>query len=205
MKIKALEKQITALPAFNLNDLRKLDSNFHRQQLRYWTENGAITTLAGGYYIFAEQEITALDLFALANKIYAPSYISLESALAYYHIIPETVLGVTSISTRKTVTYQSQWGQFSYRSIKADYMFGYTIVNHAKKNMFKLARLEKAILDYLYLNSHLNTDAAIEALRWNKEELQKLRDNEVFQTYLHIFQNKRLNKRVALLQEYIHA
>jgi predicted transcriptional regulator of viral defense system len=52
-------------------------------------------------------------LFMVANKIYEPSYVSLESALAYYKIIPETVLGVTSISSRKTKQHESAWGIFN--------------------------------------------------------------------------------------------
>lgn len=205
MLLKELEKKFSPLTAFNLNDLRKFDPNFHRQQLRYWTKNGAIKKLAGGYYILSGEQITEPFLFALANRIYAPSYISLESALAYYQLIPETVLSVTSISARKTKTYKSQWGEFRYRSMKSDYIFGYTIVNHAEKNVFKIAKLEKAILDYLYLNSHIHSHADIEALRWNKEALQILPQNETFQTYQKIFQNKTLNKRVALLMEYIRA
>jgi len=69
-----------------------------------------------------------MTLFMAANKIYEPSYVSLESALAYYEIIPETVLGVTSISSRKTKTFENAWGVFSYRSIKPEYMIGYQVI-----------------------------------------------------------------------------
>ena len=64
----------------------------------------------------------------LANRIYEPSCISRESALAYYLVIPEPVLGVTSVSSRKTRQFDSEWGRFSYRSIKPTLMYGYRVV-----------------------------------------------------------------------------
>ncbi len=205
MKFQAFKKQARALPAFNLNDARKIDPNFHRQQLGYWTEKDFITPLAGGYYIFGDQGINERDLFTLANKLYEPSYISLESALAYYQIIPESVLGVTSISARKTMEYQSAWGNFNYRSIRATLIFGYFVANAQEKNMYKIATLEKAVLDYLYLNAKLRGIEDFESLRWNKERLHNLEYNQRFEKYLNIFNSKVLSQRVLVLKEYIHA
>ena len=113
MIFREFETRIRALPAFNLNDVRKLDPGFHRQQLNYWQNQGYIKPLAGGYYILADQAIDEMVLFMVANKIYEPSYVSLGSALAYYKIISETVLGVTSISSRKTKQHESAWGIFN--------------------------------------------------------------------------------------------
>lgn len=205
MKFKEFSSQLNPLPAFNLNDARKLAPDFHRQQLTYWSGKNYIKPLAGGYYILGNQEINERDLFTLANKLYEPSYISLESALAYYQIIPESVLGITSISARKTAEYESAWGRFSYRSIKPSFIFGYCVINPEEKNMYKIARLEKAVLDYLYLNTKIKTMQDFESLRWNKEELKKLQDNELFIKYLTIFENKSLEKRVAILMEYTNA
>jgi predicted transcriptional regulator of viral defense system len=109
MRFREFESKIRALPAFNLNDVRKLDPGFHRQQLTYWLNQGYIKPLAGGYYLLADREMDEMLLFMVANKIYEPSYVSLESALAYYEIIPETVFGVTSISSRKTKHTDHAW------------------------------------------------------------------------------------------------
>ncbi len=203
MKFKEFSAQINPLLTFNLNDARKLDPDFHRQQLTYWTGKNYIKPLVGGYYIFGSQEINERDLFTLANKLYEPSYISLESALAYYQIIPESVLGVTSVSARKTTKYESAWGRFSYRSVKPILFFGYKVINPEEKNIYKIAHLEKAVLDYLYLNAKINTIQDFESLRWHKEELQKVRNNELFIKYLKIFDNKSLEKRVNVLMAYI--
>src|SRR4030066_1115126 len=159
MRFREFETRIRALPAFNLNDVRKLDPGFHRQQLNYWHNQGTIKPLAGGYYILADRAMDERVLFMVGNKIYEPSYVSLESALAYYQVIPETVLGVTSVSSRKTKQYDSAWGVLSYRSIKPQYMIGYQVIEYSPGYKFKIASLEKAILDYLYLNSDIHSIA----------------------------------------------
>jgi hypothetical protein len=82
--------------------------------------------------------------------------------LAFYEIIPETVLGVTSVSSRKTKQYDTTWGVFSYRSVKPQYMIGYPVIENTPGNKFKIASLEKALLDYLYLHSEIQSIADFE-------------------------------------------
>lgn len=205
MRFRELEKQVEGLPAFNLNDVRKLDPGFHRQQLSYWLDKGYIKPVAGGYYLLADQEVDEGYLFTVANKIYNPSYISLESALAYYNVIPETVLRVTSVSSRKTKEYESLWGIFSYRHVKPVYMFGYQVVEKDLKRKYNIAFLEKAVLDYLYLNPKMATKEEFEGQRWNKEIIKSLSKDSHFDEYLKIFRNKALERRVEKMWEYSDA
>ena len=44
--------------------------------------------------------------FEIANYIYNPSYISLESALSYYGILSQFVYTITSITTKKSNIYE---------------------------------------------------------------------------------------------------
>ncbi len=205
MRFRELEKQVEGLPAFNLNDVRKLDPGFHRQQLSYWLDKGYIKPVAGGYYLLADQEVDEGYLFTVANKIYNPSYISLESALAYYNVIPETVLQVTSVSSRKTKEYESLWGIFRYRHVKPVYMFGYQVVEKDQKRKYNIAFLEKAVLDYLYLNPKMATKEEFEGQRWNKEIIKSLSKDSHFDEYLKIFRNKALERRAEKMWEYSDA
>lgn len=205
MKFREFELRISNLPIFNLNDIRKIDPNFHRQQLIYWQNKGYIQPLAGGYYMLATKKVNEPFLFMLANKIYEPSYISLESALAYYHVIPETVLGVTSISSRKTNQFESEYGVFQYRSMKSSYLFGYKIIGTESNIKFKIAKLEKAILDYLYLHTEIASIDNFETLRWNVEQLEPIKENLIFSEYLQFIGKSALNLRVSILMEYLHA
>ena len=205
MKFREFNSRIRALPAFNLNDVRKLDPGFHRQQLYYWHNQGYIKPLAGGYYILADRAMDEMVLLMVANKIYEPSYVSLESALAYYEIIPETVLGVTSISSRKTKQYDSAWGVFSYRSVKPSYMIGYQVIENTPVIKFKIANLEKALLDYLYLNSKIQSKADFEGLRWNRNQLHDQLDHSMFARYVKLFDKRALENRVTQFLEYLNA
>ena len=205
MRFREFESRIRALPAFNLNDVRKLDPGFHRQQLNYWHNQGYIQPLAGGYYLLADRAMDERVLFMVANKIYEPSYVSLESALAYYEIIPETVLGVTSISSRKTKQYDSAWGVFSYRSVKPQYMIGYQVIENTPGIKFKIAYLEKALLDYLYLHSEVQSLADFEELRWNRTQLRGLLDSSILAKYVNIYGKRALEIRVNQFMEYLNA
>lgn len=205
MFFRDFETQIKPLPAFNLNDIRKIDPDFHRPQLSDWINRNYIKPLAGGYYVFADSEFNESHLLMIANLIYEPSYISRESALAYYQVIPESVLGVTSTSSRKTRQFDTQWGVFSYRSIKPDILFGYQVIEKAKNIKFKIARFEKAVLDYLYWNSSLQSVEELEGLRWNRDLISSLDDNPLFWKYVKTFNSKALDRRVKILMEYAHA
>jgi predicted transcriptional regulator of viral defense system len=205
MIFRDFENQIKPLPTFNLNDIRKIDPDFHRPQLSDWIYREYIKPLAGGYYVLADSQIDESLLFMLANLIYEPSYISRESALAYYQVIPESVLGVTSISSRKTKQFDTQWGVFSYRSIKPNLMLGYLVIEKDQNTKFKIARLEKAVLDYLYWNPDLQSEEDLEGLRWNTDLISSLNENPLFWKYLKIFNSKTLDRRVKILMEYVHA
>lgn len=205
MRFREFEAKIRALPAFNLNDVRKLDPGFHRQQLNYWHNQGTIKPLVAGYYILADRAIDEMLLFMMANKIYDPSYVSLESALAYYEVIPETVLGVTSVSSRKTKEYESTWGIFSYRSIKPQYMIGYQVIEDGSGIKFKIACLEKTILDYLYLHSEIQSIVDFEELRWNRTQLLGLLDHSIFTRYVKLFDKRALEYRTNHFLEFLNA
>ena len=205
MRFIDFQRQARDLPVFNLNDIRKFDPNFHRQQLSDWLDRGYIQSLAGGYYLLADAQVDENFLFMAANRIYEPSYISRESALAYYLVIPESALGVTSVSSRKTKQFESNWGRFSYHSLKPGLMFGYRIVEQDQTTKFKIANMEKAVLDYLYWNARIDSCEDFVGLRWNKQELFRLEDNPLLMKYLVVFDNKALEHRVNMLMEYIHA
>ena len=205
MRFTDFQVLVRNLPAFNLNDVRKFEPDFYRQQLNDWLERGFIQSLAGGFYTLADTQVDESILFMLANRIYEPSYISRESALAYYLVIPETVLGVTRVSSRKTRQFDSRLGRFSYHSIKPVLMFGYRVVKQDKMIKFKIASLEKTVLDYLYWNTGIASINDFEGLRWNRQELSRLKDNPVLMKYLKVFNNQALDRRVDLFLEYIHA
>ena len=136
-------------------------------------------------------------LFYAANKIYSPSYISLEKALKFYGLIPEEIFQITSVSTKKKTNFVTQVGNFSYRHIKPGLFFGYRLLDFDGQKIL-MAEPEKAILDYLYLNPRLKTNNDFYEMRINREIFPETVDLAKFQKYLEAFKNKSLIRRATV-------
>ena len=158
--------------------------------------------IRSGYYIFSDLEINESALFLMANKIYSPSYISLEMAFSHYNVIPESVYGITSVTSEKTNDFESVVGKFIYKHIRPALMFGYKLVEYKGHN-FKIAEIEKAVLDYFYFNPHLKTENDFSEMRFNGEEFKGRADKARLMRYLKEFGNKSMEKRVNKFLEHI--
>src|SRR3989338_2230162 len=95
------------------------DPQTARNQVSRWQKKGLLIGLRKGMYLLNAQDRTVnLDRYALANILYPPSYVSLESALNFHSLIPERVSDVTSVSTRKTMQFKNGLGNFIYQHIQ---------------------------------------------------------------------------------------
>jgi len=108
-----------------------------------------ISRLKRGVYAFSLNPPTK---FEIANRLYRPSYISFETALSYYNIIPEIVYVVTSVTTKRTKEFSAQNSVFKYYKIKKRLFFGYQ-PQMVKGKTILVAEKEKALLDYIYFLS----------------------------------------------------
>ncbi len=204
MKYMDIQNNLRSLGVFTLNDIRMLDPDFREPTLNDWLNNGWIKRIRRFWYADSSFNPQGNDYFFIANRIYSPSYISLESALSHYGFIPETTLQITSVSTRKTNFFDTQYGVFSYQSIKNSLYFGYEVIENNDRP-FILATPEKAILDYLYLHSAITSIEDLKGLRINSEIINSTIDKEKLNTYLNQFDNLELNNRANILLEYLNA
>lgn len=188
-------------PAFSTQDIRKWDSRFDTRRLVEWQQKGYIRKVVNRWYVFSKTLKTE-DLLAISNRIYSPSYISLQWAMSHYRLIPEGVYTITAITSLKTQDFNTNIGSFSYKHVKPALMFGYRLVSFENVT-YKLAEPEKLILDYLYLNASINSLEDLESLRLNVTELKSLLEKQKLQDYLAIFKNKALEKRVKILTEHL--
>jgi len=117
--------------------------------LHRYTKKGALRRLKKGLYTLRDK---MPDEFEIANKLYLPSYISLEYALSFYKVIPETVYAVTSITTKPTREFTASGIVYQYNKIKKELFFGYEPVKRDNK-VILIATPEKAFTDYLYFVS----------------------------------------------------
>ncbi len=187
---------------FSLADIRQVEPGFLRRRLNEWQEKGYIKKVIKGYYVFSSLGLDEKALFEIANRIYGPSYISFEMALAYYGLIPESVYGITSASTRKTSHFVTPLGEFLYRTIRPKLYFGFDFLKNDGK-LFKLASPEKAFLDLLYIKTEFRDAAGFEGMRINREVFLKLMDRGKMNDYLDAYGQKSLKSRVDNFWEHI--
>ena len=128
-----------------------------------------ILRLKRGIYAFS---INPPTKFEIANKLYQPSYISFETALSHYSIIPETVYTITSTTTKRSKEFNVQNSVFKYYKIKRKLFFGYQ-PRKIKDKTILIAEKEKALLDYIYILS-LKKQPFIERLDLKKVDTERL-------------------------------
>lgn len=117
-----------------------------RKFLLRYTHRGIFWQLKRGFYALREPTVPH---WLIANKLYAPSYISLDSALSHYGVIPETVYSITSVTTRITREFEACQMFFSYQTIKLKAYGGYRPLDRQGQTVL-VAELEKALADFLY-------------------------------------------------------
>jgi len=202
MQYLDIKNKLKSFPVFSIKDIKKIDASFHNQRLSEWQKKNYIKKVRQGFYVFSDIQINEQTLFIIANRIYNPSYISLEMSLSIYGFIPEAVYGITSITTRNTKVFKTQVGNFAYRHIKLDLMFGYELREY-NGHYYKMAKKEKAILDYFYLNTKIKSEEDFRELRFNAIEIREKIDTVKLNKYLKVFKNKALAERINNFLIYI--
>lgn len=202
MRVIELKGALKDFTVFSLADIKAIDGSFHRRRLNEWQDKKYIRKIIKGYYIFSDIQLNENVLFEIANRIYSPSYISLEMALSHYRLIPESTYAVTSVSTRRTYRFTTPIAEFIYKTIKPQLFFGYQIVKYDNK-YFKMAGIEKAVLDYFYINPDIKGKNDFASLRINQNELFKQLNEEKLLNFLEKFSQKTLTNRVRAFLRYM--
>ncbi|MFN4254784.1 MAG: hypothetical protein ACK4Q5_07245 [Saprospiraceae bacterium] len=199
------QKRFADLPILSVVEVEKAFPGFDRNALTRWQQAGHLEKIRNGRYRFANRPISGeAELFFIANQIYAPSYISLQSALSWHGFIPEGVFTVTSVTTLKTQIFSTPAGSFAFRTLKPDLFFGYRMENFGAFR-FKIADPAKTFLDLLYLSPNLDSDDHFHELRLNFFEVGEKLDPAVFNQYLSVFKSKTLEKRAKSFINYLQA
>jgi len=167
-------------------------------QLGRWQEKGYLVQLKRGIYLFADRQ-NQISGFTIAQLLYQPSYISLQTALFEYGIIPDVTGVITSVTTKATRSYARPFGAFDYRSIKADLFWGYSEVSTGE-DRYLLADPQKAILDFLYYNAaQIRSKEDILGLRLDPISIRDLMATDKFVQYQKAYANPKIDQLVELL------
>jgi predicted transcriptional regulator of viral defense system len=191
---------------FSTTDVEKQFPAINLMNLVRWQKKGYILKMRNRWYVFKDAESHENVEWLAANLIYAPSYISLHTALSWYNLIPEMIAATTSVTSRKTNKFSTPMGYFDYHHIKPElFGFGYSleemdtsgsISNNSR--MILVATPQKAILDFFYINSFYDSMKDMEDLRLNNTELANV-INEDFYKFLGRYESKALERRIHLM------
>lgn len=201
MKFDELLVQFGDRPVFERSDITLMfreSENSIRTSLQRLKKSGKILELKRGLYAFSEPWRKAvLHGPVVANLLYHPSYISGLWALSWYGIIPEKVVLTTSITTRPTRVFENSFGQFSYRTIKQELFSGWNRITLSGAQV-QIASPEKALADYLYLESGEWDEARMDSMRFDPHGI----DTEKLATFLELTGQSRLLRALDAWRRY---
>ena len=201
MDFLTFKERMYPMGCFNINQVLLWEKDFDRNNLTRWCSRGLLVKLRNQHYAFPEYRKEPDFSRYVANRIYAPSYISLHTALSFYGMIPEEVIQLTSVTTLKTARFENAFGTFHYQNVKTPLYFGYEIKTMQNERGLLFATPEKALLDLLYLNPYYRTEQDMEDLRLDEDYMQNELNIERLMSYLSRFGSKTLEQKVRRLMK----
>jgi hypothetical protein len=148
-----------------LNDLK-----YPKNKISDLEKKGELIRLKKDLYVKKDQNISK-EL--IANHLYGVSYVSLETALAFYGMIPERVYAVRSMTTKRAKTFTTPLGNFEYKTISEDY-FSIGLRQEIVENeyAFLIATPTKAICDMIVATPNLRLQSVVAVQNYLTENLR---------------------------------
>jgi len=203
-----LEKSETGI--FTLMELARWvggSSNRRFALLKRALKSGEVIRIHRGLYCLGSKYLRQKpDPLVLAQRIYGPSYISLETALSYHGWIPEAVYAITSASMDRSREFETPLGQFSLTRIPQKVF--YKEVTRVEKEggskneqgfhiseSFLMASPLKALADYVYAHrlDWISANPVIESLRVDESSLSGVKV-EAFDRLLANYSSRRVRR-----------
>ncbi len=180
MEFKRLVETVGDEPVFETGLLLAgdVDPANLRKQLSRWTRSGRLYQLRRGLYVLAPplQKVKPHP-FLVANRLVRASYVSGQSALAHYGLIPEHVPAVTSVTTARPGRWDTPLGRYEFRHVRLNLFFGYRQLALSQGQRAYVATPEKALLDLIYLQAGGDSLAYLKELRL--QNLERLNPEEL--------------------------
>jgi len=173
-QLKALQTlQASGKKVFTSADLQKILQT-HSDSYSYvvagkLVKEGVLERVSKGYYILTSNRPSD---FEIANALYRPSYVSLDSALNYYGILVQSPQQITSVTTKRVASIKNGGKTFSFVQITPKYFSDYQVVDN-----FLIATPEKALVDMMFTVALGRASLSIEEL--NLQSIDKNKVNEL--------------------------
>lgn len=145
-------------------------------------KSGELLSVRRGLYITGpELDLPSPEPFLIANHLRGPSYVTLESALSYWNMIPERVYEISSVTIKTSKVYNTPAGRYSYQQLKTPYYsYGIKNVAFSPKQNILIASPEKALCDKVVLTRNINLRSKKQTRAFLLEDLRI--DTDVLKT-----------------------
>ncbi|PIK14724.1 hypothetical protein [Halobacteriovorax sp. JY17] len=190
---KKLETNILPLSVIN-SALSHKTTDARKSLLKRACQKGDLIRVRKGLYLLGEEK----ELYCssvIANYLVDPSYVSLESALSFYGLIPEAVYTTTSVTTKSSSSIKTPVGQYSFSHLKTSYFnFGFYRVRDGEYK-YLVATPLKALMDYIVLmkKKYSSVEGLVEDLRFDFDE---------FLTYKKFVNKEKVNEMLKVYRSY---
>jgi hypothetical protein len=173
-------------------------------------KKGYIETLKRGLYLHISPFVqSTVYREIIANTMLSPSYISFDYALYYHGLIPESVFDVTSATTKRSKSFKSQSGTYSFKQIKKELFPLGLMIKSTKNGNFMIASKEKALCDKVYYTKDIQITSKksmisflVDDLRVDVDELEDC-DMSIFIKYFEISKSKKIKFLIEALEDLV--
>jgi predicted transcriptional regulator of viral defense system len=204
MKFSELLSLVAEEPVFSSSLLLagKVDDRQVRLQLSRWVQSGQLIQLRRGLYALAVPwRKVEPHPFLVANRQHPGSYVSLQSALAWYGAIPEHVQIITSVGPGRPETTITPLGTYKIQHLADTLCYGFAKIEVTSRQSVFLATPEKALLDLVHLTPGGDSMGFLRELR-----LQNLSafQHTVLEEMAHRSGKPKLMRATAMLASLLH-
>ncbi len=181
---RLLESGVSLATSKTLKDILEIKSErtFYRI-VKDLVADDVLTKVEKNKYLIAGKKVST---FEIANFLYQPSYVSLETALNFWGVLPQFPYEVTSVTPKKSAIKSFEDKVYSYSRI-APYYYGFFV----KKDNALIAIPEKAIFDQLYLASK-----GLRSINVDEYNLENVNPDKLFEICKKLKANKNILKLV---------
>jgi len=199
---KKILNLVENLPSFDASDLAPIGENrsYLNIVLSRQVRQGMMVRLRKNLYVArkyldtSEKKGYFSDYVEFtANKLYPPSYLSLDYILHEHNMLTEIPRNITSVALRKTDRFTNELGNFIYHKIKEELFLGFKVVKKGNFSILKATK-SKALFDFLYFRKRLLVDKeAVRELRLNLDVFTK-HDFKELEGYIDLEGSKRMKE-----------
>lgn len=174
-----------------------------KTKIKRLVEQGNLYQIRPGIYT----DDNKISKYALAHLIYGPSYISFQTALSFWGLIPERAEAVLCATTAKNRTkhFSNAFSEYYYRDVpKNVFPFGITIQKDASGNEYKMASPEKALLDFLYSINNVDSIKKLTALLFEDMRIDEEAFNNLDYNFISeigpLYKKKNINILIKMMR-----